>query len=98
MLKKNDDKQIKWMYFLVVHDDLCVGDDYLVRTDSKKEFDNEPVYNRKIWKIAIKFYLDKVTDFHDKDMPMTGFNHTCLAVIAIDPAFKKMKTIIWKCF
>ena len=97
-VKKNYDRQIKWMYFLVVDDDLCVDDDYLVRADIKKEFDDEPVYNRKIWKTAIKFYRDKVTDFHDKEMPMTGFNHTCLAVITIDPAFKKMKTIICKCF
>ena len=84
--------------FLVIDDDLCVDDGYLVRADIKKKFDSEPVYKRKIWKTAIKFCRDKVTDFHDKEMPMTGFNHTCLAVITIDPAFKKMKTIICKCF
>ena len=59
------------MYFLF-------EDDYLLRkyitiwdkvsADIKKEFDNEPVYNKKTLKTKIKFYGNKVTDFYNKDI------------------------------
>ena len=29
----------------------------------KKEFDSEPVYDKKSWKSKIKYHGDKVTDF-----------------------------------
>ena len=61
----------KWMYFLF-------EDDYLLRkyitiwdkvsADIKKEFENEPVYNKKTLKTKIKFYGNKVTDFYNKDI------------------------------
>lgn len=57
--------------------------------DFKKEFNSEPVYNKKVLKIKIKFYVDESTDFHFKEMLQTGSNHTYLAVIAIDSALKK---------
>ena len=59
-----------------------------VSADIKKEFDNEPVYKRKIWKAKINSYHDEATDFHDKEMPKADFNHTCLTVITIDSALK----------
>ena len=59
------------MYFLF-------EDDYLLRkyitiwdkvsADIKKEFDNEPVYNKKTLKTKIKLYGNKVTDFYNKDI------------------------------
>ena len=49
-------------------------------------------------KTKIKFYSDEATDFHNKEMPKAGSNHAYLAVIKIDFALKKMKTIICKCF
>ena len=40
-------------------------------------------------KTKIKSYGDKATDFHDKEIPTVGSNHTCLAVISLDSALKK---------
>ena len=50
-------------------------------------------------KIAcLKFHGKKVTDFYDKEIPKVDCNHTCLAVISLESAFKKMETIIRKYF
>ena len=40
-------------------------------------------------KTKVKSYGDEATDFHDKEMPKAGSNHTCLAVIMIDSVLKK---------
>ena len=66
------------MYFLF-------EDDYLLRkyitiwdkvsADIKKEFENEPVYNKKTLKTKIKFYGNKVTDFYNKDILKVDSNH-----------------------
>ena len=40
-------------------------------------------------KTKIKSYIDEAIDFHYEEMPKAGFNHTCLAIMSIDPAFKK---------
>ena len=37
----------------------------------------------------IKSHGDEVTDFYDKDIPKEDSNHTCVAVISLDPALKK---------
>ena len=60
-----------------------------VSGDIKKEFDSEPVYNEKYLKTKIKSHGDVVTDFYDKKIPWLDSNHTCLAVISLDSAFKK---------
>ena len=60
-----------------------------VSADVKKEFDNEPVYNKKNLRAKIKSYGDEVTDFHDKEIPKVDSNHTCLAVISLDFALNK---------
>ena len=57
----------------------------------KKEFVSEPVYSKKILKTKIKPHGDEVTDFYDKEIPKVDSNHTCLAVISLDSAFKKDK-------
>ena len=84
--------QTKWMYFLIEYDDLlekyntiCVK----VSTDIKKEFDSEPVYNKEFLKMKIKPHGDEVTGFYDKGIQKMDSNHTCLAVISLDPALKK---------
>ena len=42
---------------------------------------------------------DEATDFHDKEFPKVGSNHTWLAVINVDSVLKKnMTAIISKCF
>ena len=48
-------------------------------------------------KKKIKSYCDKVTDFHDIEMPKACSNCTCFAVTLV-LFLKKMKTIIGKCF
>ena len=40
-----------------------------VNPDIEKEFDNEPVYNKKCLKTKIKSCNDKDLDFHDKEIP-----------------------------
>ena len=74
-------------------DDNLVGKNHTiwdkVSTDIKKEFDSEPVYNKKFLKTEIKSYADEVTDFHDKEIPKVSSNNTYLAVISLDSALKK---------
>ena len=56
----------------------------------KKEFDNEPVYNKEyFFKKKIKSYVDEVTDFYDKEVPKVGSNYTYLVVISLDSALKE---------
>ena len=57
-----------------------------VSADIKKEFDREPVYNKKT---KIKSHDDEVTDFYYKKIPKVDSNHTCLAVISLDSPHKK---------
>ena len=89
---KSYDGQTKWMYFLIEYDDLlekyntiCVK----VSAERKKEFDSEPVYNKEFLKTKIKPHGDQVTGFYDKGIQKMDSNHTCLAVISLDPALKK---------
>ena len=46
----------------------------------------------------MKSHGDEVTNFYDKEIPKLDSNHTCLAVISLDSALKKMRIIIRKCF
>ena len=59
-----------------------------VSTDIKKEFDSEPVCNKKFLKTKIKSHCYKVTDFYDKEIPKVDSNHTCLAIISLDSALQ----------
>ena len=82
----------KWMYFLIVDDDLLnkyntVWDK--VSAHIKKDFDSEPVCNKIFLKTKINSYVDKATDFHDKEVPNVDCNYNCLAVISLDSALKK---------
>ena len=52
--------------------------------DIKKEFDNEPVYNKVLLKTKIKLQI-----FTIKKIPKEDTNHTCLVVINLDSALKK---------
>ena len=40
-------------------------------------------------KRKIKFYCNKSTDFHDKEIPKVDFNLTCSAVISLDSDLNK---------
>ena len=60
------DGQTKWMYFLIENNELFGKYNTIcnkISADIKKEFDSEPVYNKKILKTKIKSYGDEVIDF-----------------------------------
>ena len=85
------DWQTKWIYFLI--------EDYLLKkfntiwdkiiADIKKECDSEHFYSKEFLETKIKSHGDEVTDFSDKKSPKVDSNHTCLAVLTLDSAFKK---------
>ena len=49
----------------------------------------------KILKTKIKFYINEVTDFYDKEIPKVDSNHICLAVINWESALTKNENY-WK--
>ena len=55
----------------------------------KNKFDSEPFYSKEFLKNKIKSHGDEVTDFSDKNIRKVDYNHTCLAVISLDSAFKE---------
>ena len=59
---------------------------YKVSTNIKKEFDKEPVCDKKFMKTKIWCFGDQATDSCDKEMSKASSNHTCLAVITVDSA------------
>ena len=66
---KSYDGQVKQMYFFIEDDDLLEKYNTIwdkVSLDIKKEFDSEPVYNKKILKTTVKSHGDEVTDFYLK--------------------------------
>ena len=42
-------------------------------------------------KTKIRSYRVEATNFHNKEIPKVSSNYTCLAVITIDSAFKKIE-------
>ena len=55
------------MYFLIEDDDLLEKYNTIwdkVSANIKKEFDSEPVDNKKFLKLKIKSHSDEVTDFY----------------------------------
>ena len=68
------------------------------RLNIKEEVDNKPVYNKEFLKTKIKSHSDEVIDFYDEEITKVDSKHTCLAVISLDSALKKMAIIICKCF
>ena len=88
---KSHDCQTKWMYFLIKDEDLIEKCNTIldkVSNDIKKEFDSEPVYDKKFLKTKIKSHGDEVTDLQDKELPKVGSNYTSLAVINVDSGVK----------
>ena len=89
---KSYDGQTKWMYYLIEDDDLLEEYNTIwdkVSGNIKKEFDSKHVYSKSFLKTKIKSHGDEVTDFYDKEIPKVNSNHTCLAVISLDPALRK---------
>ena len=64
---------------------------YKVSADIKKEFNNEPVYNKEYLKTKTKSYGDEVRDFKRifDEIPKVNSSHTCLTVVSLDFVLKK---------
>ena len=37
-----------------------------------KKIDTRPIYNKRFFKVKIKSYCDKATDYHDEEIPKVG--------------------------
>ena len=61
----------------------------------KKEYNSEPVFNRKCLKAEIKSYNRKInTNLHNSKIPNEGFQRICLSIILINHAFKTGKKCV----
>ena len=89
---KRYDGQTKWIYFLNGIDDLLEKCNTIwdkVSADIKKIIDSKPVHKKFFLKTKIKSDGDETIDFHYKEVPKVGSNHTCLAIISLDFVFEK---------
>ena len=81
------------MYFLIEDDSLLEKYNTIiwdkVSADIKKEFDSEPTFNKNYLKTKTTSDGDEISNFYDKKIPKLDYNHTCLALITLDSAFKK---------
>ena len=87
---KSYDRQTKWMYFLIINDDLLEKYNTIWAKGSdviKNEFDSKSVCDKKIFENQNDG--DEVTDFYGKKIPKLYSNHACWAVISLDSVFKK---------
>ena len=63
-----------------------------VKNTIYKEFDSDPVYNKKYLKAKIKSYNGKInTNFHNDKIPKEGSQCICLSVILINSVFRTSK-------
>ena len=95
---KSYDGKSKWRYFLIKNYYLLnkYNDIWSNVSNSKgKEFDSQPVYNKKFMKTKIKSYGDQTTDFHDKETK-AGSNYTSLAVIRLILFLKNSTASVFK--
>ena len=65
---------------------------YKFCTDTEKEFDVEPVYNKEFLKTKLKSHGDEVTE----KILKVDSSHTCLAVISLDSVYTLSKKSFWK--
>ena len=87
------------MNFLIEDDKLLTRYNTIldkVSAGIKKEFDSEPVCNKKFLKTKIKSWWS--SDFHYKKISKMESNDTCLAVISLDSALKKDKNYYLQVF
>ena len=55
----------------------------------KKEFNSEPIYNKKYLKTKIKSYQRKITNFSNDKMLKEGSQYIFISVILIDSVYRK---------
>ena len=80
------------MHFLIKNDALLEKYNTIwdkVSADIKKQFDSEPVTNKKLLTTKTKSHGDEDRDFSDKEFPHVDTNHTCLAIISLYSALNK---------
>ena len=83
-----------WMYFVIEDDDFFKQYNTIwdkVSADTKKEFDSQLACNKNSLKTKLKSY-------GDKEIPNVDCNRTCLTVMSLHSIFKRIKTVILKCF
>ena len=85
---ESNDCKTKSMYFWIKDGELLKKYNDIM----KKEFDSEPIYNKKILETKKKSYSNKATDSHDKKMPKVDSNYICQAVILIDFVVRKYES------
>ena len=80
------------MCFLIEKDDVLEKYNTIwdkLSADTQKEFDRNPVYNKKVLKTKIKSHGDNVSDSYDKKILKLDFNYAFLVVISLDSTLKK---------
>ena len=83
------------MSYLIKDDELLKQHNKIwknVKNTICKEFDSDPVYNKKYLKAKIKSYNGKInTNFHNDKIPKEGSQCICLSVILINSVFRTSK-------
>ena len=88
-------------YIFLIQDDLLKKINTIwdkIIADIEKECDSEHFYTKEFLKTKIKSHGDEVTDFYDKKIPKVESNHTCLAVLTLDSAFRKQDSYYLQVF
>ena len=90
--------EAKYIYFLIKDDELSKKYNEIwekVKNNLKKEFNCEPVCNKKYLKAELKSYNGKINkNFRHNKVAGEGSQFICLSVALIDSVFKAIKTII----
>ena len=90
-----DFDETKFMTFLIKDDELLEMYNKIwekVKDSLKKEFDSEPVYNKKYLEAKIKSYCRKInTNFHNNKIPKENSQYICLSEILINSVFRTGK-------
>ena len=77
---------------MIIYQKSIIKFDKKVKYRLKKEFDSEPVYNKKYLKAKIKSYNGKInTNFHNNKIPKEDSKFIFLSVILIDSVFRASK-------
>ena len=73
------DDEIKCMYFCIEDDELLENYNNIwnkVSNSIQKEFDCEPIHNKKFLKTKLLSYGDEATEFNNKEIPKLGCNNS----------------------
>ena len=83
---------IENMYFLIKDDELLRKCNKILKKFKNtidKEFESDPLCNKKYLKAKIKSYNEKInTNFHNIKIPKEFFQYICLSVILTDSVFR----------